>query len=164
MKKENIYLHEIRPENEDSVLDILTSDIVKQTYMLPDYEYREAALPQFHRLMELSKDNKRYVRGIYLDTKLIGFLNDVENKNQIIELGYAVHPDFHGQGYMTAALKLAIDELFKIGYRQIITGAFEQNRASIRVMEKAGMSRLDKIDLIEYRGRTHECVYYHTVK
>ena len=65
---------------------------------------------------------------------------------------------------MTEALRSAVDALFSIGYREIICGAFEENAASIRVMVKAGMQKLDKSDEVEYRGITHRCVYYHCYK
>ena len=163
MQKQELHLRPIRTEDESLMLDILTSDIVKTTYILPDFDCREEALPLFHKLITLSNDETRYVRGICRGTQLIGFLNDVEIKNGMIELRYVIHPDFHGQGYMTQALVSAIAELFSAGYREIVAGAFEQNTASIRVMEKAGMTKLYRTDEIEYRSRIHRCVYYHTV-
>ena len=153
-------LRVIRPLDENAVLDILTDSTIKQTYMLPDYERREDALPLFRRLVELSEDEARYVRGIYLGDLLIGFLNDVEIKDNAIELGYVIHPNHHGKGYMTQALRISIQELFDLGYREIICGAFEENAASIRVMEKAGMTVINQTEQIEYRGKTHKCLYY----
>lgn len=153
-------LRVIRPLDENAVLDILTDSLIKQTYMLPDYECREDALPLFRRLVELSEDEARYVRGIYLGDLLIGFLNDVEIKDNAIELGYVIHPNHHGKGYMTQALRISIQELFDLGYREIICGAFEENAASIRVMEKAGMTVINQTEQIEYRGKTHKCLYY----
>ena len=87
-------------------------------------------------------------------------INDVEIENGTIEVGYVVHPDYWGRGHATAALKLAIRELFAKGYREITAGAFHQNPASLRVMEKAGMTKIDKTDEIQYRGKTHRCIYY----
>jgi RimJ/RimL family protein N-acetyltransferase len=84
----------------------------------------------------------------------------VEVEDGSIELGYVIHPDFQGKGYMTQALKLAMEELFHMQYRQVITGAFTENTASIRVMEKSGMTRMEKIDKIDYRGKVHTCIYY----
>ncbi len=163
MESKNIILRQIALNDESQILDILTSDVVNQTYMLPDFTSHNDAIPLFHRLQELSQNKTRYVRGIYLNNQLIGFLNDVELENDSIELGYVIHPDFHGNGYMTQALKKAVSELRSMGFREVIAGAFEENIASIRVMEKAGMSRLDKTDFIEYRDKTHKCIYYHTV-
>lgn len=159
-----VTLRSIVPEDRELMLDILTNDTVKLTYMLPDFANRDAALPLFRRLNELSRDESRYVRGICLEDCLIGFLNDVEIQDGSIELGYVIHPDFQGKGYMTNALRDAMDELFSIGYHEIICGAFEENAASIRVMVKAGMHKLDKSDDIEYRGIAHRCVYYHRLK
>ena len=162
MEKRQISLRSIRLEDAAPMLDILTSEIVGQTYMLPIFTYREEALPIFYKLADLSTDETHYVRGIYLNETLIGFMNDVEIKNGMIELGYVIHPDYHGRGYMTEALKSAIEELIGRRYREIVTGAFEHNIASIRVMEKAGMIRMQKVDGIEYRGNRYKCIYYHT--
>lgn len=148
------------PDDQERVLDILTSEKIGQTYMLPDFENREAAIPLFRRLLELSREEKRYVRGIYLDDELIGFVNDVEISGTAIELGYVIHPKHQGKGYMTKALRAAMNDLFQKGYGQVICGAFEHNAASIRVMEKAGMHRIEKTDEIEYRGEIHRCIYY----
>ena len=155
-----VFLRSVLPEDRERMLDILTSEKVNKTYMIPDFPEREAAVPLFQRLMDMSQSGSKYVRAIDLDGGLIGFVNQVDLEDQTIELGYVIHPDFHGMGYMTQALKLAIGEMFDKGYTQIITGAFSTNAASIRVMKKCGMTKLDKTDEIEYRGVTHTCVYY----
>ena len=155
-----VSLRPIVPEDRERMLDILTSHKVNKTYMLPDFEKREDAAPLFHRLMDMSQGESKYVRAIDLDGGLIGFVNQVEVENKAIELGYVIHPDFHGRGYMTQALKLGFEALFDLGYREVITGAFSTNAASIRVMEKCGMTKLTKTDQIDFRGKTHTCVYY----
>lgn len=159
-----IRLASLRAADLETMLDILTNDCVKQTYMLPDFPSREDAVPLFQRLVGLSGDSRRFVRGIYSDETLVGFLNDVEIENGAIELGYVIHPRFQGNGYATEALGIAIGELFRLGFQAVITGAFRQNAASIRVMEKNGMTRIEKAEPIEYRGKTHICVYYTKVQ
>lgn len=146
--------------DEAAMLDLLTNDRIKQTYMLPDFAEKEDALPLFQRLLGRSQDDAHFVRGIYADGKLVGFLNDVEIENGSIELGYVIHPNHWGKGYATAALKAAISELFRLGCREVVTGAFSRNTASIRVMEKAGMTLQEKTEEINYRGQTHHCIYY----
>jgi len=153
-------LHPLSAADSEPMLDILTSKVVSKTYMLPDFPSRSDALPLCHRLITLSQDKDRYVRGIYLEDALIGFVNDVAFFDTGLELGYVIHPAYHGKGHMTRALRLAITELFQMGYDTILCGAFEENPASIRVMEKAGMHRIEKIDQIDYRGMIHRCVYY----
>ena len=159
-----IRLASLRAADLETMLDILTNDCVKQTYMLPDFPSREDAVPLFQKLVGLSGDSRRFVRGIYADETLVGFLNDVEIENGAIELGYVIHPRFQGNGYATEALGIAIGELFRLGFQAVITGAFRQNAASIRVMEKNGMTRIEKAEPIEYRGKTHICVYYTKVQ
>ena len=159
-----IRLASLRAADLETMLDILTNDCVKQTYMLPDFPSREDAVPLFQRLVGLSGDSRRFVRGIYADETLVGFLNDVEIENGAIELGYVIHPRFQGNGYATEALGIAIGELFRLGFQAVITGAFRQNAASIRVMEKNGMTRTEKTEPIDYRGKTHICVYYTKVQ
>ena len=144
----------------EAALDLLTNDVVKKTYMLPDFEKREDAIPLFRRILELSLGDTRYVRGIYMNDHLIGYSNEVEVIEQAIELGYLIHPDYHGKGYMTEALIALIPDLFALGYEEVVCGAFEENPASLRVMQKAGMTLLEKSDEIEYRGKVHRCIYY----
>ena len=139
--------------------ELLTSGEVNKTYMLPDFESAEQARPLFERLMALSQDDKRYVRAMEENGEFQGFLNDVEREDNWVEVGYAVCPDAWGRGYATAALKLAIDDLFELGFSQVVAGAFVGNDASLRVMEKAGMTPIEKQDDIEYRGKVHTCVY-----
>ena len=138
---------------------LATSTEVNKTYMLPDFESMEKARPLFDRLMAMSKDEKRYVRAMEENGEFVGFCNDVERDGASVEIGYAMCPDIWGRGYATAALKLAIADLFELGFDQVVAGAFVENPASLRVMEKAGMAPIEKVDEIEYRGRTHTCVY-----
>ena len=160
MEEKNLILRSIKSSDQEQIFDIVTSEKVNKTYMLPDYEARTDAIPLFQRLMALSEDNNRFVRCIALEDKAIGYINDVEIKDGAIELGYVINPEYHNKGYMTAALSLAIEELFRIGYRRVICGAFSGNKASMRVMEKCGMKRIQYTDIIEYRGVSHQCIYY----
>ena len=155
-----VFLRTIEPADQERMLDILTSELVNKTYMLPDFANREDALPLFLRLMEMSRDAGSYARAIATEDGLAGFLNRVETQGKTIELGYVIHPDFHGRGYMTKALQLAMAELFALGYEEVLTGAFSTNIPSIRVMEKCGMAKLDKTEEIPYQCVTHTCLYY----
>ena len=162
MEQKLLKLRPFLPADQTRILEAVTSTKVNQTYMLPDYEKMEDAIPLFERLSKLSQDSSRFVRCIDVDGQAVGFLNDVEIKDGAIELGYVIHPEYHNCGYMTQALSLAIKELFEKEYRCIICGAFEENKASQRVMEKCGLVRVAHTDAIEYRGTIHNCVYYVT--
>jgi RimJ/RimL family protein N-acetyltransferase len=160
LKTPRLSLGEIRECDFDALMAIFKSDVVKATYMVPDLETREAEIKLFERLRDLSLRKDRYVFGIFLDSKLIGLLNDTEICGKTIEVGYALHPDYHGKGFATEALGAVIPYLFAEGFDQILAGAFETNTASTRVMEKCGMKRTKMTSEIEYQGKTHKCVYY----
>ncbi len=147
----------------DSDLDAMTalwlSDEIKKTYMIPDFATPDALERSVRRFLELSRMKAHFVRGIYLDDRLVGFLNDVETDGACVEIGYVIHPAAWGRGYATAALRMAIGELFEKGFSVVRAGAFEENVPSLRVMEKCGMVPTGKTESVEYRGGTHTCVY-----
>ena len=158
---------EIKPislTDREAVLDLLTNETVAKTYMLPEYSSRQAAEPLFLRLVELSRDERRYVAGVYLENRFIGMMNETEIKEKQIEMGYAYLPDYYNRGYATEAFTGAIRYLFDQGFETVLAGAFSENPASLRVMEKCGMIRLDYTDTVDYRGVAHTCIYYAAIK
>jgi len=155
-----IILRAIEESDMERMIGLLTNDVIKKTYMVPDFASREEAERLARRFIELSHDEEHMVVGIELEGRLIGFINDVQKSSDTIELGYALHPDFHNRGCMTAAFEAVIDALFQQGYLLVSAGAFEENKASIRVMEKCGMRRVTQKEHIQYRGEMHTCVYY----
>ena len=160
IKTERLELKPITDKDRDSVVAILTDNIVKQTYMVPDFESKEAAEKLFVRIRDLSQSNDFYQVGIFLNDVLIGIANEVGREEESIELGYAILPEYHNQGYGTEMLKALTSQMHAEGFSKVVTGAFEENLSSIRVMEKCGMQRMEKMDEIEYRGKVHTCVYY----
>ena len=160
IKTERLEIKAITDSDRDNVISLLTDDIVKQTYMVPDFESEEAVIKLFHRLKDLSHSDGFYQVGIYLEDNLIGIANEVDREEDSIELGYAILPDYHNQGYGTEMLNALIYQMHAEGFSKVVIGAFEENLSSIRVMEKCGMQRIEKTDEIEYRGKIHTCVYY----
>lgn len=144
----------------DTLMSLLKHEEVTATYMVPDLPAREDEERLFSALRSLSERDDKYVFGIFLEDTLIGLLNDTEINDKTIEVGYAIHPDYSGKGYATEALRAVIPYLFSVGFNEIIAGAFESNRASLRVMEKSGMKRSALTASVEYRGKKHKCVYF----
>ncbi len=157
---ERLEIKSIDLEDQETVIDLLTDKIVGKTYMFPDFQSRAEAEPLFRRLVQLSGDENRYVAGVYLNGAFIGMMNDVEIKGTQIEMGYAYLPAYYNRGYATEAFRGAISYLLDHGFTTVVAGAFSENPASLRVMEKCGMVKQDYTDEIEYRGNTHTCIYY----
>ncbi|MBR5126315.1 MAG: GNAT family N-acetyltransferase [Oscillospiraceae bacterium] len=160
IKTERLELKPISPESLDAVVELLTDDMVKQTYMVPDFHSRQEAEKLANWLIALSEQEERHVAGIYFGDALIGVLNETESTEDWIEVGYAVLPRYHNQGFCTEALRAAVGYFFSKGFREVLAGAFEENGASIRVMIKNGMEKLNRREELEYRGRMRNCVYY----
>ena len=153
----------LRPFEEadaEAITDLLMDAQVKQTYMIPDFADRQAARPLFDRLLALSQQEERFVRAICVDGGAVGIINDVDISGREVELGYAMLPAFWGRGYATAALKKAMDALFARGFETVKAAAFEENTASLRVMEKAGMVKTGQTEEIEYRGKIRRCICF----
>ena len=150
----------LREGDKAALTALFRHDAVKETYMVPDPLDDALAERLFARILALSQDDTRCVFGIFLDGALIGILNDTEIDGGTIEMGYALHPDHWNRGYMSEAFAAVIDYLRTRGFATVVAGAFEENIASLRVMQKCGMVRLAKVDEIEYRGEKHICIYY----
>jgi [ribosomal protein S5]-alanine N-acetyltransferase len=146
--------------DEESMVELLTNKIIKETYMIPDFSSREEAVSMFKKLQTYSYSKEHYELGIYKQNQLIGFVNDVHIELTSIEIGYVIHPDFHNKGYATEMLSSVMEDLSKKGFSTIIACAFETSLASIRVMEKCGMKRIEKETDIFYKNRNQHCVYY----
>ena len=164
MKKEiegkRLTLREIEERDRAGMIGLLCDGEIKKTYMIPDFGSPEEADRMFERFMVLSRDEKRFVYGIDLKGKLIGWINEVSREGRKIEVGYVIAPEEQNKGYATEALGALIPELFKAGFQRVEAGAFEENEASMRVMEKCGMKRTGQTERITYRGREHLCILY----
>ncbi len=75
--------------------------------------------------------------------------------------GYALDPQYWGQGYMTEALQAAFTHEFTILGTQRITAECETpNIASARVMQKCGMTNEGTFDDADFEGNWRERHHY----
>lgn len=160
LQTERLSLRAIASGDADDFIALLTDPEVKKTYMVPDFASRSEAEKLFARIREMSASGEHFVYGIYLQDQAIGLLNYVDRRDKAIELGYVIAPCRKNNGFATEALAAAIRELFDMGYETVRAGAFEENLASRRVMEKCAMVRTGRDEEITYRGRTHRCINY----
>ena len=164
LKTSRLVLRCFAEQDRGQVIRILRNGEISKTFMLPEFPDDAAAGKLFDHILKNSLSEQHFERAVCLEEKVIGFVNDVEIQDGTIELGYVIHPDFQNQGYATEALTASIQELFRQGYSVVRAGYFEENPASGRVMEKSGMHQISKVDAIEYRGKTHRCLYYEVKK
>lgn len=153
-------LHPFADTDMDDVIALLTNEEITQTYVVPDFSLHEEEVKLFEALQEMSESGQHFVYGIYLKDRMIGFINDVDCSEAEIEIGYVIHPSQQNKGFATEVLAASIQELFALGYSVVRAGAFEENIASMRVMEKCGMTRIAQTESITYRDRVHRCIFY----
>ena len=116
----------------------------------------------------LSYIEERYALGEFYDWAVVekesgrmigtcGFAS-LDSENDRGELGYVLNPDYHGKGYGTEAARRVLQFGFDVLHLHRIEAKFmQENRASLHVMEKLGMTlegyRRDGM-LIKERYRT----------
>ena len=164
LRTKRLLLRPFLDRDESNMLRLLCDSKIKETYMIPDFDCIEQVRRLFRRYQELSLSPDRVVGGIEYNGELIGFFNDTGIKDGYSEIGYAMDPAFHNQGFLPEAFTALIQYLFEQGFQEVGAGAFVENPASLRVMEKSGMVRQEKESDLEYRGVTHHCIYYHICK
>lgn len=110
------------------------------------FEETEASLASFVAAQE-EMPRMIYELGIALpqDDRLIGalclYLGDCQKRNDA-EVGFVLHPDFWGRGYVTEAVRVLMGAAFEtLGLRRIWATCDARNIASVRVLEKLGMRR-----------------------
>ena len=157
---ERLTLKSIEEKDKKDLLEIAKDPKVKKSYMLPDFSNEEEEEKFFQKLRNFTLNKEKFVYGIYSKNKIIGFINQVSLENDVIELGYFIASNEWNKGYATEALKTAINELFRMGIKAVQAAHFESNPASGRVMQKAGMLKIEKTEVIVYREQEHKCVYY----
>lgn len=161
IKTERLTLKPYSEQDIEGMVELLTDPEITSTFMVPDMESRSQTEELAKRLIAFSQieDTKHLEYGIYLNGKLIGFVNDCGIDADEIEIGYVIHPKYQGKGYATEAVCAALEELREMGFRKVTAGYFLENAASLRVMEKCGMKKTDRMDDVEYRGERHACGY-----
>jgi len=156
----NLVLKPLENADKNALISLLENPLIKKTYMCPVFNSEEDKNKCFLRLKYISEGKNKILCGIYLNKLLIGFINEVVSNNDTIELGYLITPKQWNKGYATEALSATISEVFRMGYKVVECGHFEENLASGRVMQKCGMQKIAKTETIEYNGTKHICLYY----
>ena len=161
VKTQRLTLKSYSEQDMDALIDLLTNPEVTSTFMVPEMKSRCCAEELVRKLIVFSQpsDTKHLEYGIYLNGKLIGFVNDCGAEEDEIEIGYVIHPQHWGHGYATEAVNAILAELREMGFRKVTAGYFSENAASLRVMEKCGMQRTTITEEEDYRGKRHICKY-----
>ena len=80
--------------------------------------------------------------AITVDGNTIGRIRlELSKRNSTGDIGYELHPDYWGNGYATEVLKEVVRHSFEeLKLHRLCAWAYEPNKASQRVLEKAGFT------------------------
>ena len=80
------------------------------------------------------------------DGKLIGYCGVVKS-DDALEIGWRLAPEYWGRGLATEAARAILNHnIRKLGFQRLIATVQAMNMASIRVIEKLGMTLADTFD------------------
>jgi RimJ/RimL family protein N-acetyltransferase len=77
--------------------------------------------------------------------QLVGFAGFLRSEGETPNLLYGIHPDFWGEGYATEAASVVLNyALKKLALPKVKADVDEPNLASVHVLEKLGMKRVNR--------------------
>ena len=90
---------------------------------------------------------------------IFGVISAVANGEKDVEIGYALAPEMWGKGFASEAVRMVVDTIFALTpAMRILANSRDNNPASRRVLEKAGLAYVDSgLDMLAARGGLHPC-------
>ena len=149
---EKIILQELGVDDAQALLQI---NIDNKEYfenwmpLKPDASYYslQGQLDKIESIYQKSKNDECYSFGIFLEESktLIGnvsFYFVQRGPHQSCMVGYQIAEKYTGKGYATKAVSLSLEIAFKkLHFHRVRAEAQPENKGSIRVLEKAGLTR-----------------------
>lgn len=129
------------------------------------YPYTEADAAEYIAAMRSADPNDTFAFAVLADGKVVGSIGAFRQSNihaRTAELGYYLAEEYWGRGIMTQAVKLLSAYIFdSTDVLRIFAEPFARNRASCRVLEKAGFVREGILrENAVKNGRTEDMVMY----
>lgn len=130
------------------------------------YPYTEQDATDYISAMLSEDENETFAFAITIDNKAIGSIGAFRQKNihrHTAEIGYYIAEEYWGKGLMTEAVKQICSYIFdKSNIVRIYAEPFSYNKASCRVLEKAGF--LYEGTLRSKNGKTIDMLMYSRLK
>ena len=141
LRTERLILREIRESDVAEIFAIRSHEInLKYTGRQPPVS-EEEALAHIHKLLTGTNNNEMLSWTVTEKDKdvamgLIGFWNYHKSKPEV-EIGYELHPDFVGKGFMSEAARTIFDfGLSEMGIETILAHVHKDNIRSINLLKR----------------------------
>lgn len=104
------------------------------------------------KMLEANPQNLRWGTVFFIhkgDNKLIGMggYKGAPDENGMVEIGYALSPDYENLGLATEAARGLIDEAFSWSIVEVVDAhTLAETNASTRILEKCGMTKIGEVN------------------
>ncbi len=142
-------LHALRPDDATAITAALQNWKVLSMLSAPPHPYRPADAESFiaDRMVK-GNTPADCVYGIILDGQIVGIIGIEPNDRGASTLGYWLAEAHWGKGLMSEAANAIVAHYFEASdAAEILSAAFVENPASIRVQEKIGFTSVGKTEL-----------------
>jgi ribosomal-protein-alanine N-acetyltransferase len=154
--------------NEDvNELFVLRSDKRTMQYIpRPLAKTKEEVIQLIQKVNEMISKNEGINWAVTLknDSKVIGMIGyfRMAKEHYRAEVGYMLHPDYHGKGIMREALERVLDYGFNIlKFHSIEAITSPENFSSAKLLQRTGFSKIGHFKEHEYfDGKFIDSVYY----
>ncbi len=142
----NFSLRRVWLEQAEELFDIISKDRERLAKFLPWVDEIKSIEDQKFALKNLSRkwEGCEAFNYVVVDTsdRIIGCISahSLDWQNLKAELGYWLAKDAEGHGYVTAAIKLLEQELFKVGFIRLEIRTRTSNIRSIKTAQQAGFA------------------------
>ena len=139
----HLVLRQLRPTDDKEIMVLRSNEKILQFLVIPRCNNLLEATQFIDKINNSIKNNESIYWGITgkdVDT-LIGTicLWNISKQNFRAEIGYVLHPDFHGKGFMSEALDAVLDYGFTyMNLHSIEANVHPDNKQSIKLLEKKG--------------------------
>ena len=144
VETERLLLREVRESDTQTIFDRWANDPEVTRYMTwnPHRSAEDTRMIVDYWLSEYGKDTTyRWVIVPKGEDKPVGMIDVVSyDDDGTPAIGYCEGKAYWGRGYMTEALNAVTALLFGEGFRELKISAVDENKASNRVIQKAGFT------------------------
>ncbi|MEO0464687.1 MAG: GNAT family N-acetyltransferase [Pseudomonadota bacterium] len=156
-RSERLLLRPIWPEDWRGILGGIADEGVVRNLSRAPWPYGEADARKFASL-SIGAMTPRFIVSRAADAALVGCIgiDALDDRADVVELGYWIARDHWGRGYATEAGRAVLEIARTLGHTQIIASHFLDNPASGRVLEKLGFAPTGRTVMRHSCGRDAE--------
>jgi RimJ/RimL family protein N-acetyltransferase len=153
-------------DDADAIADIMTPDVSRWLATWPANPTVESVADRLSRAYGAMQEKRELPFRIEEREQnlTVGYVSVAQfhTDSKVGDLSYWLGTAFHGNGYVTEAVRLAMAAAFQyLDLESIEAGAQLENHSSFAVMRRVGMSPIgERVVWVDNRQRNEQCLFY----